>query len=157
MLSLAPARKYGRGFLWQTGWNAPPAADSKCFPWGNKIPLRIRDRIYKSVYGESTLHLYSAWTKCRLWENSCLPADVYKRQLAKSIYSRRLIKLLKFLSATIMPSAITSIVMRFAIVEKIHIIIYQIDTELPFVLCLLYTSSCQIISDIFTAIFLNVY
>ena len=36
--------------------------------------------------------------------------------------------------STIMPSAITSIVMRFAIVEKIHIIIYQIDTELPFVL-----------------------
>ena len=29
--------------------------------------------------------------------------------------------------STIMPSAITSIMMRFAIVEKIHIIIYQID------------------------------
>lgn len=36
--------------------------------------------------------------------------------------------------STIMPSAITSIVMRFAIVEKIHIIIYQINTEMPFVL-----------------------
>ena len=40
--------------------------------------------------------------------------DVYKRQ--------------------IMPSAITSIMMRFTIVEKIHIIIYQINTEMPFFL-----------------------
>ena len=39
--------------------------------------------------------------------------------------------------STIMPSAITSIVMRFALVEKIHIVIYQIDSELPFVIILI--------------------
>ena len=36
--------------------------------------------------------------------------------------------------STIMPSAIAGVMMRFSIIEEVHIIIYQINTELPFIL-----------------------
>ncbi len=36
--------------------------------------------------------------------------------------------------STIMPSAIAGVMMRFSIIEEVHIIIYQINAELPFIL-----------------------